>query len=50
MLKASNVILPKQVLRCASMSGAFGRHMDTVFTQSGLSDMLPRDRKYDNDG
>ena len=48
MLKPSKIITPKQVLRCASICGAFDHNL--VFTQSSLSGLLPQDRKYENDG
>ena len=44
MLKQSRGnITPQQVLRCAQLSGPYGRQMDQLFTQSGLGDMDTRD-------
>ena len=44
MLKQSGGnVTPKQVLRCAQMSGPYGRQLDAIFTQSGLGDMDVRD-------
>ena len=34
--------MPKQVLGCTQLSGAFGRQLDKVSTQSGLGDMVTR--------
>ena len=46
MLKAARGNLnPAHVVRCARMSGAFGQHIDAVFTSSGLGDLSTRCRR-----
>ena len=41
---ASGNLTPKTLTRCAQMSGAFGRYLDELFTESGLGEMSSQKR------
>ena len=46
--RAKGNYTPKQILRCAQISGAFGRQLDRIFTRSGLGSMdTKRDKVRD---